>query len=133
METNQLIIENVSPWDFDKTVDLLTLAASGREWNIPAVHDLQQSLAKDGKAVKPVKVLENCKSEFSGRMLEKSDERIVSVMMPCRISIYIKDDGKTYIASVNPEVLAANMPDAVRTTMKAAADELVRIIDSVIQ
>ncbi len=133
METNQLIIENVSPWDFDKTVDLLTLAASGSEWNIPVVHDLQQSLAKDGKAVKPVKVLEICKSEFSGRMLEKSDERIVSVMMPCRISIYIKDDGKTYVASVNPEVMAANMPDAVRATMKDAADEVIRIIDSVIQ
>ena len=89
METNQMIIEKVSPWDFEKTVQLLTDAAVKRNWNIPATHDLQMSLAKAGKAVNPVKVLEVCKPEYSGKILEKNDERIVSVMMPCRISIYL--------------------------------------------
>ena len=85
METKQLIIERVSPWDFDKTVLLLTEEAERRNWLIPATHDLQASLAKSGKAVRSVKVLEVCKPEYSGQMLERSDERIVSVIMPCRI------------------------------------------------
>jgi uncharacterized protein (DUF302 family) len=29
------------------------------------------------------------------REAELNDERIMSVMMPCRISVYLKDDGKT--------------------------------------
>ena len=132
METNRMIIEKVSPWDFEKTVELLTAAALKREWNIPAVHDLQASLAKAGQTVKPVKVLEVCKPEYSGKMLQKNDERIVSVMMPCRISIYLKDDGKTYVALINGAALASGMPETVSAVMVAAAEEVNQIVDSVI-
>ncbi len=132
METNQMIIEKVSPWDFEKTVELLTSAAEKRDWKIPAIHDLQQSLAKAGKSVNPVKVLEVCKPEFSGKMLEKNHERIVSVMMPCRISIYLKEDKKTYVAMINGAALASGMPETVREVMTAASDEVNQIVDSVI-
>ncbi|MEI6677578.1 MAG: DUF302 domain-containing protein [Mariniphaga sp.] len=131
MESNQLIIEKVSPWDFEKTVEVLTIAAGKRNWMIPAIHDLQQSLAKAGKDVRPVKVLEFCKPEYSGKMLEKNDERIVSVMMPCRISIYLKEDDKTYIALLNGANLAAGLPEIVREVMVAASDEINEIVDSV--
>ena len=84
----KLIIENTSKFDFEKTVDLLVAEAERREWKIPFVHDLQQSLAKSGRSVRPVKVIEICKPQYSGQMLELSDERIISVMTPCRISVY---------------------------------------------
>jgi len=132
METNQMIIEKVSPWDFEKTVQLLTDAAVKRNWNIPATHDLQMSLAKAGKAVNPVKVLEVCKPEYSGKILEKNDERIVSVMMPCRISIYIKEDGKTYVAMINGAALVSGMSETVRIVMTTASDEVNEIVGSVI-
>jgi len=132
METNQFIIEKVSPLDFEKTVELLTLEAEKRNWIIPAIHDLQQSLAKSGKAVRPVKVLELCKPEYSGKMLEKNDERIVSVMMPCRISVYIKEDGRTYIASINASGMISGMPEMVREVMTAASDEVNDIVNLVI-
>jgi len=132
MQTIQMIIEKVSPWDFEKTVQLLTSEAERRDWKIPAIHDLRQSLAKAGKVVNPVKVLEICKPEFSGKMLEKNDERIVSVMMPCRISIYLKEDGKTYVAMINGAALALQMPLPVRDIMTSASDEVKEIVDSVI-
>jgi uncharacterized protein (DUF302 family) len=127
-----MIIEKVSPWDFEKTVQLLTSEAEKRDWKIPAIHDLQLSLAKAGKMVNPVKVLEVCKPEFSGKMLERNDERIVSVMMPCRISIYLKEDGKTYVAMINGATLASQMPQTVREVMTAASDEINEIVDFVI-
>jgi uncharacterized protein (DUF302 family) len=58
--TNQLVIEQPSKFDFGKTVELLIAEAESRDWKVPAVHDLQQSLAKSGKSVKPVKVIEIC-------------------------------------------------------------------------
>jgi uncharacterized protein (DUF302 family) len=132
METNKLIIEQLSPYGFDKTIELLTEAAGRKEWQIPATHDLQQSLAKSGKAVKPVKVIEMCKSQFSGQMLEKNDERIVSVMMPCRISVYLKDDGKTYIALINVSALSSGMPENLKKVMTEASDEVFKIVESVV-
>jgi len=133
METNQLILEKVSPYDFEKTVELLTAEAKRRNWMIPAVHDLQQSLAKSGKTVRSVKVIEVCKPEYSGKMLEKNHERIISVLMPCRISVYLKEDDKTYIALLNGAGIASALPENIRSVMVAATDEMIEIVGSVIK
>jgi uncharacterized protein (DUF302 family) len=131
MKSNQLVIEQKSKFDFDKTVDLLIAEAGRREWNVPAVHDLQQSLAKSGKTVKPVKVIEICKPRYSGQMLELNDERIISVMMPCRISVYEKDDAKTYVGLINAGELATGLQTTIARVMKEASDETFEIVKSV--
>jgi uncharacterized protein (DUF302 family) len=131
MSENKFVIENQSKYNFDKTVDLLIAEAERREWKIPAVHDLQLSLAKSGKTVNPVKVIEICKPSYSGQMLELNDERIMSVMMPCRISVYTKDDGKTYTALVDGAEMAAGQPVKIAKVMKAASDETFEIVKTV--
>ncbi len=133
MSGTKFIIEKTSKYDFDKTVDLLVAEAEQREWKVPAVHDLQQSLAKSGKTVKSVKVIEICKPAYSGQMLELNDERIMSVMMPCRISVYVKDDGKTYIAIVNGGEMAAGQQGKIAKVIKAASDETFEIVKSALR
>src|SRR5664279_4299193 len=123
MKPNQFIIEEASLFDFNITVEKLVLEAERREWKVPFIHDLQQSLAKSGKTVKPVKVIEICKPEYSGQMLELNDERIISVMMPCRISVYEKEDGKTYIALINAGNMASGMSVNIAGVLKTIADE----------
>jgi len=78
--------------------------------------------------VKPVKVIEICKPVYSGQMLELNNERIMSVMMPCRISVYLKDDGKTYTALVDGAEMSAGKPDKIAAVMKEASDETFEII-----
>ena len=128
MKKNQMVIETRSKFDFDKTVEMIISEAERREWKVPAVHDLQQSLAKAGKTVQPVKVIEICKPAYSGQLLELSDERIMSVMMPCRISIYLKNDNKTYLSLLNGGELAGMQPGKISEVMKAASDETFEII-----
>ncbi len=131
MQENQPIFEKESLFGFNETVEILLSAAADREWGNPATHDLQQTLAKSGKSVRPVKVIEICKPAYSGAMLEKSDERLVSVMMPCRISVYEKEDGKIYVASINSRMLASAMPDSALVAMLAATDEIEEIVRAV--
>jgi len=128
MNKNQMVIEAQSKFDFDRTVEMIISEAERREWKVPAVHDLQQSLAKSGKTVKPVKVVEICKPLYSGQMLELNDERIMSVMMPCRISVYQKDDGKTYLALLDGSRMAGGQPGKIADVMKAASDETFEIV-----
>lgn len=131
MKTNQLVVEHPSRFEFGKTVDLLVAESERRDWKVPAVHDLQQSLAKSGKEVRPVKVIEICKPQFSGKMLELNDERIISVMMPCRISVYEKEDGKAYVSLINAAELASGLPANIAGVMKEASDETFEIVRSV--
>lgn len=128
-----IVVENKSRFGFDETVDRLIKEAELREWKVPFVHDLQQSLAKSGKEVKPVKVIEICKPAYSGQMLELNDERIMSVMMPCRISVYKKDDGETYIAILDGSALSSGQPDRIAAVMTAASDETFEIIKAILE
>lgn len=131
MKEEQSIIEKESLFGFHETVELLTAAATAREWGNPATHDLQMTLAKSGKSVRPVTVIEICKPTYSGMMLERSDERIISVMMPCRISVYEKDNGKTYVATVNAKIFDSGQVEVVRDTMLEAAREIDEIVRAV--
>ncbi len=130
MET-QIVVEHQSRYDFERTVEMLVANAEKREWKVPAVHDLQQSLAKSGKAVRPVKVIEICKPQYSGQMLELNHERIISVMMPCRISVYEKEDGLTYISLINSGEMASGLAANIARVMKEASDETFEIAKTV--
>ena len=131
MKNNKFIIEESSRYDFNITVEKLVAESERRGWKVPFIHDLQQSLSKSGKAVNPVKVIEVCKPEYSGQMLELNDERIISVMMPCRISVYEKEDGKTYIALMNYGNMAMGMPANIAAVMSSSANESFEIVKSV--
>jgi uncharacterized protein (DUF302 family) len=122
------VIESSSIYDFDKTVEMIIEEAERQDWKVPAVHDLQLSLEKAGKKVKPVKIIEICKPAYSGRMLELNNERIMSVMMPCRISVYLKDDDKTYLSLLNGAAMAGGQEGIIADVMKAASDETFEIV-----
>jgi len=133
MNPSQLITEEISLYDFNTTVEMLVIEADHKGWKVPMVHDLQHTLAKAGKTVAPVTVIEICKPTFSGKILELNNERIISVMMPCRISVYEKEDGKTYISLLNSGNLTEGMPETVINVMTSAANETFEIVKSVIQ
>ncbi len=132
MKPVKIVIEQTSKFSFDETISKLTKEAENHEWKVPFIHDLQQSLAKSGTSVRPVKVIEICKPKYSGKMLELNDERILSVMMPCRISVYEKEDGKTYVSLINIDMLSADLPTNIAAVMKEASDDTLNIVNSVL-
>ena len=132
MNTNQLIIEKVSPFNVPDTVEKLIEAANQKGWQNPAIHNLQHSLAKSGKKVLPVEVIEICKPEYSGRMLDQDDGRIVSILMPYRISVYEESDGKTYVALLNMSVMTAGLSSIAAEAIDGAYEEASGIVESVI-
>ncbi len=132
MSTKKLIIEQVSPFNVPVTVEKLIEAAAEKEWQNPAVHNLQQSLARSGREVLPVQVVEICKPAYSGVMLEKNDERIVSILMPCRISVYEKEDGKTYVALLDMMAMTPGLPPTAVEAISGANDESFEIVRKVV-
>ena len=133
MNSDSFILELVSPYDVPTTVSRVIEIAATKDWQNPATHNLQQSLAKSGKTVRAVQVVEICKPMYSGRMLELSDERIFSVMMPCRISVYEKEDGKTYVALLDAAKLSAGMPPVAASAMADSSRETLEIVEEVIR
>lgn len=71
---NDTFIENLSPIDFNSTVDKLSKEIEKKSWKISNVYDLQKTMDKFGKDVLPVKVFSLCHPNHSSRILEKDFE-----------------------------------------------------------
>lgn len=125
---NDSFIENLSPVGFNSTVERLTNEIGKKSWNIPNIYNLQKTMDKHGINVLPVKVFSICKPDHSGRILEKDSERIISSMMPCRISVYEKHDGKTYISRMNPSIIASGFGGLIEQVMTESSNEVEEII-----
>ena len=125
--------ESESSYDLDTTVNKLVSEIEARSWNVSFTHDLQQTMKKHGKDVLPVKVLAICHSSHSGQILEKDHERVISCMMPCRISIYKKSDGKTYVSRMNPAMMSQVMDPLTAKVMQGAAADVEEIIQSALK
>ena len=128
----KMMLENESRYDFETTLTTVEQSTKAAGWSIPAVHDLQQSLAKAGKEVNKVKVFALCNPEHSVKILAGDEERIYSNMMPCRVSVYTKSDGKTYISRLNIPGMTKGMPQEVKSAMKAAYKDMETILSGIV-
>lgn len=124
--------ESQSKLGFDATVSKIQEKIDANGWKTPAVHDLQMTMKKFDHDVRSVKVFEICHPDHSYQILKESDERIVSNMMPCRISVYEKHDGSVWISRMNSGVVAKPMNKIIRKTMSSAASDVEVIIAEVL-
>jgi uncharacterized protein (DUF302 family) len=132
VESAGMFFESQSKYDFDKTIEQLKAEVEKKSWKLTAIHDLQQTMKTYDKDVLPVKVFAVCHPKHSSKILERDDERIVSCMMPCRISVYEKSDGKTYISRLNPAPIAKLYGGLVEQVMTDSANEIEEIISDII-
>lgn len=125
---SSIFIENLSPNDFESTLNILLEEVEKKSWKISKIYDLQNTMSEHGKNVLPVKVISICHPKHSGRILERDSERIISSMMPCRISIYEKKNGKTYISRMNSLNIASSFSGIIKQVITDSASEVEDII-----
>lgn len=130
--SDQLFIESRSKYGFDETVEKVVQAVVDNEWKVLATHDLQQTMQKNGMEVLPVKVFSICHPKHSGKILKTDTDRFITPMMPCRLSVYEKSDGNTYISRLNALSLASSLGGNSGEVMKESFLEVEKIIEELI-
>jgi len=128
-KTDDIFIENLSPTDFNSTIDRLSKEIENKSWKLSHIYDLQKTVSEHGKNILQLKVLSLCHPNHSSRILKKDDERIISSMMPCRVSVYEKHDGKTYISRMNSTAMATSFGGIIEQVMTDSANEVEEIIE----
>lgn len=119
--------------DFETSVEVFNETAKEKGWSIPTVHDMQKTMAKFDKDVHKAEVFELCHPDHAYEILSRDAERIVMSMMPCRVAIYEKSDGKTYVSAMNTGLMGNMMKGVVPEVMKAASRESEEIIDVLVK
>lgn len=105
-QSEPMIIEVVSPYDFDHTDRLLQEGVKAEGWKVPKVYDWRAIARAAGVDVGPFKMYDLCKAEYAAQILKHDHLRFISPLMPCATAVYTKSDGKTYIAYMNVRLLA---------------------------
>ena len=129
-----MMLEDPSRYDdFDTTVEQFKRKVNEAGWSILTVHDMQETMARHGHEVLGVKIFEICSSRYSAEILALDDERIVAPLMPCRVAVYEKSNGNTYIGRMNSELMARPFGGVIKDVMRVAAVEMEEVIQQMIR
>ena len=104
MAGSMMLWEVPSPFGVEETAariqrNVQSLSANG--WTLSGVRNPAKAVANSGTNVPPVLLVEACSTKYSGPILSDDATRILSILMPCTITVYKKDDGKTYVGLMN--------------------------------
>jgi len=108
-----MLLEDESKYGFEESIQKYQEAVEAKGWKIPAIHDLQKTMAKYGKDVLQVMVFELCHPKHAYVILSRDAERVVSSLMPCRVAIYKKSDGKVCVSRMNTALMGKMMGGVV--------------------
>lgn len=89
-------------------------------------------MQNNGLNVLPAKVIELCKPKYAYNILSDDALRIYFNMMPFRISVYEKADGKTYVSRMNVPMFASQIGAVVEQTMAEAYGEVEKFLKEIV-
>jgi uncharacterized protein (DUF302 family) len=118
--------ERVSPFTVEETVARIqhNVEAAGNGWSLSGLRNPIKPLQADGGNALPVLMIEACSTKYSGPILKEDKVRYLSLLMPCKISVYKKNDGKVYIGTMNAGLIGSLFGPLVGGIMeKVVADQ----------
>lgn len=103
MMPSMMFTEHESPFDVEETVARIqqNVQETGNGWELAGLRNPARAIQKDGGNVLPVMMIEACSTKYSKPILNDDSVRYLSILMPCKITVYKKNDGKTYVGTMN--------------------------------
>lgn len=99
---NDVVYQVTTNKFFDEVVEAVETQTPAHGFRVLYTHDYQATLAEKGFTREPLKIIEVCNAEFAHKALQ--NEGLISIMMPCRISVYT-EGGKTIINTLRPTAM----------------------------
>jgi uncharacterized protein (DUF302 family) len=104
---NMMVKEIDSPYDFDKTVDVLSKRINTKSpWHVTEIIDQNEEIVNGGgQAIGKMKIIKYCHGPYSSKMLIADERKMMGNMMPKSFAVYEKSDGRVYISTMNGAVM----------------------------
>ncbi|MCB1792091.1 MAG: DUF302 domain-containing protein [Gammaproteobacteria bacterium] len=127
----KMLVEVSSPLGFEETLDRLEANAKDLGWKVPSKWkvDFQQNLMKvTDTDIGPNRVIKMCEPFAAAELLVKDEYKMLTAMMPCTIAVYVKSDGKTYIAMMNLEAMGNMFGGDVKKMSDELAPQMAKML-----
>ncbi len=127
-----MVIEDESRHSFDETIELVENKAEEKGWEVPNVHILHEPVRAEGYDVQRVAVIELCQPHHAAEILADDRAKVVTSMMPCRISVYETEDDRVIVSRMNTRMMAEMFGGTVAEVMSAATEEVEAVLAAVL-
>ena len=119
-----------SPFGEEETVARIqqNIQNTGNGWSLSGLRNPGKAVEAEGGNTLPVLLIEACSTKYSGPILKDDSVRFLSNLMPCKISVYKKNDGKTYIGMMNAGFMGRMFGSMVGETMSHVAADQAKFI-----
>lgn len=117
--------ERVSPFGMEETVARIqhNIEATGNGWTLSGLRNPARAVQADGGNTLPVMMVEACSTKYSKPILNEDSVRVLSILMPCKISVYKKNDGRVYIGTMNAGLMGKMFGPLVGEVMGQVAED----------
>lgn len=117
--------ERVSPFGMEETVARIqhNIQATGNGWALSGLRNPGRAVQQDGGNTLPVMMIEACSTKYSKPILNDDSVRFLSILMPCKVSVYKKNDGKVYIGTMNAGLMGKMFGPLVGDVMGKVAED----------
>jgi uncharacterized protein (DUF302 family) len=117
--------EHVSPFGMEETVARVqhNIQDTGNGWALSGLRNPAKAVQSDGGNVLPVMMIEACSTKYSGPILKEDSVRFLSILMPCKVTVYKKNDGKVYIGTMNAGLMGKMFGPLVGDIMSKVAED----------
>lgn len=131
MAGGMMFQERVSPFGMEETVARIqhNIQATGNGWALSGLRNPAKAVETDGGNTLPVMMIEACSTKYSGPILKEDSVRFLSILMPCKISVYKKNDGKVYIGNMNAGLMGGMFGSLVGGVMQQVAADQARFLE----
>ena len=125
MAAGLMFNEYESPFGVEETVARVqhNIVATGNGWSLSGIRNPAKAVQADGGNVLPVMMVEACSTKYSAPILKDDSVRFLSILMPCKVSVYKKNDGKTYIGMMNAGLMGKMFGPMVGEVMGHVAED----------
>lgn len=123
----QLMIREIpSPMGYAETIDRLKANIADKPgWHVFNVVDQGREIVDNGGApIGRMTILQFCHGPFASQMFSDESRRRMSVFSPRNVSVYEKNDGKTYVAIMNGDLMMKFTPPATRAIIREVARDM---------
>lgn len=125
MMSSLMFTETESPFGMEETVARIqhNILKTGNGWELSGLRNPARAVQADGGNVLPVMMIEACSTLYSKPILKEDTVRFLSILMPCKISVYKKNDGKIYIGTMNAGLMGKMFGPLVGEVMSKVAED----------
>jgi len=119
-----------SPFGVEETVARIqqNIQNVGNGWALSGLRNPGKAVESAGGNTLPVMMIEACSTKYSAPILNDDSVRFLSILMPCKVSVYKKNDGKTYIGMMNAGLMGKMFGPMVGEVMGHVAEDQAKFV-----